>query len=221
MSDDLVRSSLAELVGTFTLVFVGGLAVASGQGVVTAALGHGLILVGIIATFGGISGAHVNPAVTLGLLVGGRIDLVKAAFYWAAQIIGALLAALLVNLLTGWVGNTGETVGSLTLSQVWLAALFEAVLTFLLVSTVYQAAVYGKAGSATPVVIGLFLAGCILAGGTYTGASLNPARTLGPALVAGHFDYLLPYMIGTFGGAALAGLLHGIYFRDQGTAVAS
>jgi glycerol uptake facilitator-like aquaporin len=87
--------------------------------------------------------------------------------------------------------------------------LLEAVLTFFLVSAVFQAGVHEKAGFLAAVAIGFTLAGSILAGGVLSGASLNPARTLGPALTAGEFDYVIPYFIGIFGGGAVGGLLQG------------
>ena len=214
MNNETLKAGLAELIGTFILVFIGAAAVAAGQGVVAAALAHGLALVFIIASYGHVSGAHVNPAVTLGLLVGRKIEVMKAVVYWVAQFAGAILAAVLLRVLLKE-GNLGETTGTLTESSPWLAAVFEGVLTFFLVSTVYQAAVYGKAGNLAAVAIGLTLAASIFAGGTYTGASLNPARTLGPALVAGSFGYLLPYFVGTLAGGALAGLLHSTFFKSE------
>lgn len=215
MDDKTMKASLAELLGTFTLVFVGGFAVASAQGVVAAALAHGLILVGIIFVWGHMSGAHVNPAVTASLLIGGKIDLMKAVYYWVAQFAGAIIAAVVLNIIVPGAAKGGQTIGGLTVSAPWAAALFEAVLTFLLVSAVYQAAVYGKAGNVAALAIGLTLAGCILAGGTYTGASLNPARTLGPALVAGDLSYAVPYLIGIFGGGIVGGLVHSRVFKSD------
>jgi MIP family channel proteins len=213
MNDETLRSGLAELIGTFILVFVGGFAVASAQGVVVAALAHGLILVAIIYMYGHISGAHVNPAVTAGLLVGGKIDIMKAVIYWIAQFAGAIIAAVVLNILVPGAAAAGQTIGSLTTSSPWSAALFEAIMTFFLVSTVYQAAVYGKVGNVAGIAIGFTLAGSILAGGTYTGASLNPARTLGPALVAGDLNYVVPYLIGIFLGGIIAGLVQAIVFK--------
>jgi aquaporin Z len=212
MNDETLRAGLAELIGTFVLVFVGGFAVASGQGVVVAALAHGLILVGIIYMYGHLSGAHVNPAVTAALLVGRKIDLMKALVYWIAQFAGAIIAAVVLNMVVAGAAAGGQTTGSLTAGSPWSAAVFEAVLTFFLVSTVYQAAVYGKAGNLAGVAIGFTLAGSILAGGTYTGASLNPARTLGPALIAGDLSYAVPYLIGIFAGGIIAGLVHTMVF---------
>lgn len=223
MSDDLFKESLAELIGTFVLVFVGGAAVlvAPVFGVLVPALAHGLILTALIYTYGHISGAQVNPAVTLGLLVGGKQDLNKSLVYMLAQFIGGIIAAIVLTAVfpqdnaavAGFLGeatyNYGQTVGFLTEDSVWTAAIYEAILTFFLVSAVFQAAAYGRAGKLAGVAIGFTLAASILAGGPATGASLNAARTLGPSLVAGDTSYLIPYLIGIFAGGAVAGLLHG------------
>lgn len=210
--NSLVKAAIAELLGTFTLVFVGSMVVTvagpNNGGVVAPALGHGLILVAIIYAYGHISGAHFNPAVTAGLLVGGKIGLVKAIVYWVMQFVGAIIAALVVQLVVPAGTNLGQTTGSLTTGSLGTAALIEGILAFLLVSTVYQAAVFGKAGNLAPVAIGLTLAACIFAAGAYTGASANPARTLGPALIAGDLSYVPAYLIGLFGGGIAAGLLH-------------
>lgn len=212
----MFRSMIAELLGTFTLVFVGvaAAAVAGEQGVIVAALGHGLVLIGLIYAYGHISGAHFNPAVTLALLLGGRITPSTAGLYMFNQFIGAIGAAVLARALLP-IGTGGQTVGSLTADAVWTAAGVEVVLTFFLVTAVYQAAVYGKAGNLAAVAIGMTLCGAILAGGVFTGASLNPARTLGPALANADFSYLLPYLVGTFGGGALGGLVHGVVLRSD------
>ena len=223
MSDELYRESLAELIGTFVLVFVGSAAVlvADVFGVLVPALAHGLILVALVYTYGHISGAQVNPAVTLGLLVGGKQDLNKSLVYMLAQFIGAIIAAIVLTAVfpkdnaavVGFLGdatyNYGQTTGFLTADSVWTAAIYEAILTFFLVSAVFQAAAYGRAGKLAGVAIGFTLAASILAGGPATGASLNPARTLGPSLVAGNTSYLIPYLIGIFAGGAIAGLVHG------------
>ncbi|MDX2160723.1 MAG: aquaporin [bacterium] len=215
----VLKSAIAELLGTFTLVFVGGMVVtvAPQFGVVAAALGHGLILIGIIYAYGHISGAHFNPAVTAGLLVGGKIDLPKAVIYWVMQFVGAIIAAVLVRFFVDSLPNAAEvlttinygvTKGSLTDDAIVPAALIEFILAFLLVSTIYQAAVFGKAGNLAPVAIGFTLAGLILAAGAYTGASVNPARTLGPALIAGDLSYVPAYFVALFAGGIVAGLLH-------------
>ena len=233
MTEQLYRESLAELIGTFVLVFVGSAAVVVAPvfGVVVPALAHGLILVGLIYTYGHISGAQVNPAVTLGLWVGGQQDARKSISFMIAQFIGGIVAALVlvavlpqdnpgvVSFLGDNAYNFGQTTGFLTENAVWTAAFYEAILTFFLVSAVFQAAAYGRAGNLAGVAIGLTLAASIFAGGPATGASLNPSRTLGPALAAGDMSYLIPYLIGIFAGGAVAGLLHGnILVSDESKA---
>ena len=229
MSDELGKELLAELIGTFVLVFVGAAAVlvAPVFGVIVPALAHGLILVALIYTYGHISGAQFNPAVTLGLAVGGQQDWTKSAYFIVAQFIGGLIAAAVLAAVfpqenagvAAFLGenayNFGQTTGFLTADSVWTAAIYEAILTFFLVSAVFQAAAYGRGGQLAGVAIGFTLAASILAGGPATGASLNPARTFGPALIAGDTSYLIPYLIGIFGGGAVAGLLHGNVLQPE------
>ena len=226
MDNELTKSTIAEFIGTFTLVFIGAasVVVAPAFGVVVPALAHGLILAGIIFSYGYISGAHVNPAVTAGLLVGRQIKLDRAVYYWIAQFLGGIVAAFLVRALIPdsaltdlgiTTFNFGQTTGSLTVSAPWTAAAFEFVLTFFLVSAVYQAAIFGKIGHLAALAIGLTLTSSILAGGVFTGASLNPARTLGPALVAGDLSYVVPYLVGIFGGGVFAGLLHSYLYKSE------
>ena len=215
MDSNLTRDSIAEFIGTFMLVFVGaGAALASGGGAVGAGLGFGLILVVIVYTFGHISGAHVNPAVTLGLLLGEKVSTVRAVAYWVAQFAGAIVAALALRAVLPEAirGDLAATVPAEGVTNVQ-ALIIEFALTFFLVSTVYQAAVYGKAGTAAGLAIGLTLAAAIVFAGNLTGGSLNPARTLGPGLVAGNLDALVFCLIGTFAGGAAAGLLHARYFK--------
>ena len=151
----------------------------------------------------------------------------KTAYYIVAQFIGGIIAAAALAAVfpqnnaavAGFLGenayNFGQTTGFLTADSVWTAAVYEAILTFFLVSAVFQAAAYRRAGPLAGIAIGFTLAASILAGGPATGASLNPARTLGPALVAGDMSYLIPYLIGIFGGGAIAGLVHGYVMRPD------
>lgn len=219
---NLIKASIAEFVGTFVLVFIGTAAVAvtglNGFDVVVPALAHGLVVTALIYTYGHISGTHINPAVTVGLLVGGHIDAVRAAAYIAAQFLGGIVAAVvLFSLVTGsGDANYGQTVGSLTDSRILAASVFEGILAFFLVSSIYQTAAFGKGGNFAGIAIGFTLTTCILAGGAYTGASVNPARTLGPALVAGELGYVLPYFIGLFGGGIAAGLLQQFVLNPEG-----
>lgn len=227
-----MKELLAELIGTFTLCFIGiaSVMVAPQFGIVAPALGHGLILVGLIFAYGHISGAQFNPAVTIGLLVGGKIDPVKAVAYMVAQFIGGVIAAYVIVALVGgaegaavlgFVGegnfNFGQTTGFLTADNVWQAAGIEAILIFMLLSAIYQGAVYGKAGNNAALAIGLTLGALIFATGGMTGASVNPARTLGPALVAGDLSYVIPYFVGLFAGGAVAGVVHGYVLTPEPT----
>jgi MIP family channel proteins len=214
MNNALFKKMYAEALGTFTLIFIGAFAVAvtgtpnTNASVVVPALAHGLILVGLIFAYGHISGAHFNPAVTLAMLITGKQKPIESALYMLGQFLGSLVAAYALVLLLPTPYNYGVTKGILTDSNVWQAAGIEAILTFFLVSAIYQSAVHGKAGNLAPLAIGFTLVACILAGGVYTGASLNPARTLGPAIAAGDLSYVVPYFIGIFGGGALAGFVH-------------
>lgn len=229
MTPQMTREAIAELIGTFMLVFVGAGAVAATSVfqpqivIVAAAFAHALILVAIITTYGHISGAHVNPAVTVGLLVGGKIELNKAMIYMAAQFIGGLLAALVLRIVLTDVGNAiktlGQTAPSNGINELDIFVI-EALLTFFLVSSVYQNAVYGRAGNLAALYIPLTLGGAILFGGTLTGASLNPARTLGPALLAEDIQNLgevLVYFAGIFTGGAMAGFVHSDTFAPEET----
>lgn len=208
MTTTALRPTFAEFIGTFTLVLVGVGAVAAGQGLLVGAFSHGLVVTGMIYAFGAVSGAHLNPAVSLAMFASGRLPLPTLLGYWAAQFTAAIAASLLLRLLIGEGVAGGQTLGTLTSTAVWTAALFEAVQVFLLVTVIFHTAVYGRAGDFAGIAIGLTLASLILMGGVYTGASINPARTLGPALVAGDLSYVLPYFIGLFGGGALAGFIH-------------
>ena len=206
------KEFLAELLGTFTLCFIGIAAVITGGSLspVVPALAHGLVLVGLIFAYGHISGAQFNPAVTVGLLVGGKIEPIKAGIYIVAQFVGGAMAAFVAYFLAGSPeGNFGATTGSLTTSNVWSAAAIEGILVFFLLTAIYQSAVYGKAGNNAALAIGLTLTALIAATGALTGASVNPARTLGPVLVSGDYTYFIQYFVGLFVGGAVAGAVHG------------
>jgi MIP family channel proteins len=198
------RALLVELIGTFMLVFIGITQSAANGGALVAALAHGLVVVSVAYTYGHISGAHLNPAVTLGLLIGRHIDPVKAGLYMVAQLAGGILAAVVAIIMVGIGATAAQTTGSLTNNNIAAAVIVEALMTFILVSAVYQTAVFGKAGNFAGLAIGLTLTACILGAGALTGASLNPARTLGPAIVGGQFGHVIPYLLGIFGGGALA-----------------
>ncbi|HLA43090.1 MAG TPA: aquaporin, partial [Aggregatilineales bacterium] len=222
MDQQTQRELAAEFIGTFMLVLVGaGSVVVSppGIGALGPALAHGLILIAIIGTYGHFSGAYVNPAVTLGVWLGGHLKAQKAGFYVIAQFLGGIVAAVVLLIILPEPGTLGQTTAAADVNELDII-LVEGLLTFFLTSVIYQAAVYGKGGSATPVLIGMTLAGCFLLGAPLTGASLNPARTLGPALLADDMQDLgevLIYLLAIFGGGALAGLVHMDTFKVHDT----
>jgi aquaporin Z len=212
-----VKAYIAEFIGTFTLVFLGCASVwAAGKlntGPIVPAFAHGLSIVIAAYTLGHISGAHINPAVTLACAIDGAISWPKAVVYWIVQILAAIVAAFVLTII---LPNQAATFGAFsygantpTPNTSFIGALLlELILTFLLASSVLQAAVRGRAGNMAGLAIGLTLTAAILAGGAITGASLNPARTLGPAIVAGQLSEVAPYLIGTLLGGALAAVVH-------------
>ena len=211
------KALTAEFIGTFALIFIGAGAGALGiGGLVGGALAHGLVIVAFAYAYGHHSGTHINPAVTFGMLVAGEITLSDATRYWVAQFAGAALGALVLSValsgsgVTG-LGTTTFNPSSMTASQ---AILIEAVLTFFLVNTILNTAVSGKAGNLAGLAIGLTLVFCILMGGPLTGASLNPARTFGPALIVGDLSQFWVYLIGTLLGAPAAALLYRTVLRE-------
>jgi MIP family channel proteins len=206
---------VAELIGTFALTFFGAGAGVVGAGLVGVALAHGLVLAVFAYVYGHISGTHVNPAVTFGLALNGTIKWGEAFFYWIAQFLGATLAAFLLVVFVGDISG-GATVGSLTAAAPLAALALEALLTFFLVNTVLHAAVAGRAGPFAGWAIGTTLAVAILAGGPLTGASLNPARTFGPALFTGAAGDPMTYLIYFLGPLIGAGVAVGVFkFLDD------
>ncbi|MGH9464543.1 MAG: MIP/aquaporin family protein [Thermoanaerobaculia bacterium] len=221
MYDKLSTSLLAEFIGTFALIFIGAGAGALGLGgLVGVAFAHGLVVLGFVYAYGHLSGAHVNPAVTVGLWAAGKMDAGRALSYIVFQLAGGALGAFALR----WVlGGTETGLGVTALArglEVGAARIdvspavgvaVEAVLTFFLVNCVLNAAVSGKAGNLAGVAIGLTLTFAILMGGPLTGASLNPARSFGPALATGNFADLWVYFLGpVLGAVAAAGLYRGM-----------
>ena len=207
---------VAEALGTFGLVFIGAGSVMSisfpnaGYGTLGIAIAHGLVLSVMVTSTMAISGGHLNPAVTIGLLVSKRGNPVSAAAYIAAQLIGAVAAALLLKVLyPAGVGRavslgTPSIASSISLNQ---AIGIEIVLTFFLVSAVFGTCVHPQAPRVGGFGIGLVLVFDIIVGGPLTGGAMNPARAFGPALVSGQWVGQMVYWIGPLVGGILAGLL--------------
>ena len=212
------KNLVAEFVGTFALIFIGAGALAIGQAnLLSVALAHGLVIVVFAYAYGHISGTHINPAVTLGLLIAGEIEFVAAIGYWIVQFLGGILGAVVLNAVLPDAGDLGVTILGEGVG-VGQGLVVEIVLTFFLVNTIFNTAVSGKAGNFAGLAIGLTLVFCILMGGPLTRASLNPARTLGPAIVSGNYADIWLYFVGPPVGAALAALFYIGVLKDKGEA---
>ncbi len=210
------RASFSELIGTFALIFIGAGAAAIDGELIVIALAHGMVIIGLAYAYGHHSGTHINPAVTFGLLIAGEIKTKTAINYWIMQFAGGILgAAALSFVLGGSTSGLGATQFDTTATSVSQALVLELILTFLLVNTIMNTAVSGKAGNLAGLAIGSTLIFCILMGGPITGASLNPARTLGPALLTGNLDQLWVYIVGPLAGAAIASIFYVNVLKDK------
>ena len=221
---DALKAALAEFISTLIFVFAGsgsGIAfnkltdngATTPSGLISEAIAHAFALFVAVAVGANISGGHVNPAVTFGAFVGGNITLLRGILYWIAQLLGSTVAALLLKFVTG-----GLAVPTFNLSAgvgVWNAVVFEIVITFGLVYTVYATAVdpkKGNLGIIAPIAIGFIVGANILAAGPFDGASMNPAVSFGPALVSWSWSNHWVYWVGPLIGGGLAGLIYEFAF---------
>lgn len=220
------RKGVAEFIGAFTLVFVGAGTVISTGGpevfvsLLLVALATGLAIGVMVSALAHISGGHFNPAATLGALVGRRISLRLAVVYWAAQLLGALSAAVaLLGVFPAveW-QNTHLGTPSLGPAVGWgTGVLVEAVLTFFLVLVIFGTGIdpKGAFNAVGGLAIGLTISMDTMMGGLLTGAAMNPARWFGPAIVAGFFENGYVYWIGPLIGGAVAGLVYAYVFLEK------
>ena len=201
----VVNKYLAEFLGTFVLVFFGSMGILSVGGaagaaeIVAISFAFGLALLAGIWAVAHISGAHFNPAVTLAMLVDGRTSFGDAVGYWVGQFAGATVASLVVLAATSREAVAGTVTGYETLST---GILMEIVLTLVFVWVIL--AVTRTGGNHAPVGIALTLVAVHLAGIPFSGASVNPARSFGPAVVSGEFDQLWVYIVFPLVGALVS-----------------
>ena len=212
----LAQRVAAEAVGTFCIVFAAaGSAMADGVsgGAVTllgAALASGLAVTLVIHATGHISGAHINPAVTLGFVIAGVLRARDAIPYFAAQVVGAVLAAFCLRAMLGPVANVG---GHLPVRGNTAAFGVEIVITFTLMFVIMAVVTDRRAPASTAALaIGAAVAVGILVGGAVSGGSMNPARTFGPALASGNWAGHWLYWAGPIIGASLAAVTYGRLF---------
>ena len=236
-----INKIMAEMIGAFLLSFIGAGAICltavegagGGGGLLGVAIAHGLILSIAVSCAMNISGGHINPAVTVCMLVTRRINLGDAIQYIIAQLIGATIAGALVYLAFKDMHNAaGESVvkavalGSPQFDENVIttgkAIFFEAMMTFVLVFAVFGTAVDPRAPKIGGFGIGLAITADILLGGPITGAAMNPSRAFGPGLVASITGNLpefakqqVVYWVGPIAGAVLAGILYDTFIMEK------
>lgn len=222
MERPMTQRLVAEVVGTFTLIFIGaGSIVAAsvaglgtgGAGLITVALAHGLAIAVMVSAVGHVSGGHFNPAITVGAWVTRRIETGVAIAYVAAQLAGGLLGALALRLVLPGSAWDPVVLGTPLVSPGiadWQAIAIEAILTFFLVWVVFATALdpEGAFGKIAGLAIGFTIAMDIMMGGPFTGAAMNPARSIGPAVVSGELTGMWVYILGPVIGGTVAALLY-------------
>jgi aquaporin Z len=223
MSNRIAPKLLAEFIGTFSLVFIGAgaAAVVGGgaglNGIIAVAFAHGLVIMAFAFAYGSVSGGHMNPAVTVGVLAAGAMRLGEAVGYIVSQLIGGIGGALLLRTVLGGAATGlglpalahGLALGATTVTITPEAGfVIEAALAFFLVTVVLSTAVAGHAGNLAPLAIGMTLTFNIIMGGALTGAPFNPARALGPMVATGNFSDAWLYLTAPVVGAIVAALLH-------------
>ena len=215
-----IKAYVAEFISTLLFVFAGvGSAIAFNSltanagldpaGLVAIAVAHAFALFVAVSIAANISGGHVNPAVTFGLVAGGQMTVITGLFYWIAQLLGAVVGSFLLSFVTGGLAipihGVGAGVGAIQ------GVVFEIIITFGLVYSVYATAVdpkKGSLGTIAPIAIGFIVGANILAAGPFSGGSMNPARSFGPAVASGDFSGHWIYWVGPLIGGGLAGLVY-------------
>jgi aquaporin-4 len=223
-----LRAWLAEAIGTYALVFFGPLSITIAiavfglslgpEALLIISLGHGAVIGIMVYAFGHISGTHINPAVTIAMLVTRRIKVSDGAGYIGSQLVGAVAAsATLAAVIPKYASqvNFGVQTGPSQFLEGSASAGFavEAILTFFLVTTIFLVAVHKKAAAGfAGAAIGAMIFLLHLVGVPLTGASMNPARTFGPALVSGFWDFHWMYWAGPIVGAVVAAFIMNYVF---------
>ncbi len=224
------RNWFAEGIATFCLVFFGPLSVIlaaeafgtglSIEGIIMISLAHGSAIGLMVYAFGHVSGAHINPAVTIPMIITKKISPADGAGYIALQLIGGIIAAFALVAILPDLGQAvnfgtqapGDLINGDPMSALWLEMIF----TFFLVTTIFLTAVHKKAPAG---IHGISIGGMVfllhLVGVPLTGASMNPARTLGPAIASGFWEFHWIYWVGPIIGGIIAGLIMNYVFVKQ------
>ena len=193
-----------------------GIAVTSGVDLVATAFAFGLVIVAAAYSIGNVSGCHINPAVSIALTIAGKMEIKECIRYIIAQIIGAFIGSLLLALVLGGFSSLGAN-GLVGDTTILIALVVELLLTFIFVTTVLGVTDKKENGHATGVVIGLTLALVHLFGIPFTGTSVNPARSLAPAVLQGgsSLSHVWIFIVSPLVGAILAGLFYKYILKDK------
>jgi aquaporin Z len=218
------KALIAEFIGTFALIFIGVGAIAADymlggkSGLVGIALAHGLTIAVMISATMAISGGHLNPAVTVGALVAKKISFGNAVGYVIAQCLGAIVAAFVIKLAMPVDTLAAVSLGTPAVGKdatVIQALVTEIVLTFFLMFVVYGTAIDKRAPRVGGLFIGLTVTLDILMGGPISGAAMNPARHLGPALIGGMMQNWWLYWVGPLLGSSFAALTYHLTLEER------
>jgi MIP family channel proteins len=221
---DAWRHFASEFIGTFGFVFVGSAAIiharvtGSPTGLIEIALAHGLMMAVMVSALMRVSG-HFNPAVTLGVLAARRIEPMMAALYVVAQLLGAIAAGYALKLSVSDATFVATRGGGLNISldvTGGQAFLMESIASFFLVFVVFGTAIDLRAPKIGGLGVGFVIAADILAIGSLTGASMNPARSFGPAVASGIYEAQLLYFTAPIVGGVIAGVLYEFLFMRRG-----
>ncbi len=215
--NQLNKSLVAEFIGTFTLIFIGVGAISADYisggklGLTGIALAHGFAIAVMVSATAAISGGHLNPAVTVSLCFAKKIETNAAVAYILAQCLGALVAAFLIKWTVPAAVLTAVGMGTPSLGNditVSMGLITEIILTFFLVFVVFGTAVDARAPKLGGLFIGLTVALDIMMGGPISGAAMNPARYIGPALMGGTLQNWWIYIVGPVAGGLLAAVIY-------------
>ena len=216
-----MKKYVAEFVGTFVLVLVGcGVAVVTEANIVATALAFGLSIVAMAYSIGNISGCHVNPAVSLGFLLTGQMKLKDFIWYVVAQVLGALAGAAILGVLLNSFNNLGSNgygAEGMLATNMWIALLVEIILTFIFVTAILGVTSKKDYKNIAGIVIGLTFVFVHLIGISFTGTSVNPARSFGPALLqcGEALTQVWVFILAPLIGGALASLFYKYILKEK------
>lgn len=207
---------VAELLGTFTLVFFGSVAILGGAGVVGIAFAFGIALLAGLYAFGEVSGGHFNPIVSLAMFLDRRLSALDLVRYWLAQFVGAIFASLVVLLAFASSDRVGDT--ATFAPSDGRAFVLELVASAIFVAVILQATTSGRYGTSALVAIALTLAAIHLALIPFSGSSVNPARSFAPTLVgASHWGDIWIYLIAPPIGGIVGWIAHVVAVKGETT----